>query len=145
MGVIKGQFFRVKVEGKVLAMSKSCTVHKAADLEESSTKDSTGMAKEQDVVATSWDGGANGLVSADTDAQAQQGFDLLDLVGQKVEITFLETQGTKNREAKSGGITRTGYAIVNDCQLEFPDRADSTYSIQFTGTGELTKTPQPEQ
>lgn len=137
---IKGQFFRVKVGGKVLAASKSCTIHKSADLQESSTKDTTGIAKEQDVVATGWDGSANGLVTADaTDTNAVQAFDLTELIGQKVEIEYTETTGTKNREDKNDGEGYTGTAIVNDCQLEFPDRNDSTYSIQLTGTGDLVK------
>lgn len=140
MTSIKGQFFRIKVGGKIVAASKSCSIHKVADVEESSTKDTTGTAKQHEVVATSWDGSANGVVTNDAaDTTAYQAFELTELVGTTVTIEYAEVGGDKNRADKSGGVKYSGSAIVNDVQLEFPDRADSTYSIQFTGNGELTK------
>ena len=138
MSTIKGQYFRVKVGNKLLAMAKSCNIHKAANLEESSSKDTTGNDVDNDVVSVSWDGSANGLVPDTSDTAAHDGFSLLDLVGTKVTILYLETTGEKNREEKSAGKSYSGTAIVNDVSLEFPDRANSTYSIQFTGCGALT-------
>lgn len=137
--VIKGQNLRLKVDGKVLAMAQSCSVQKTANIEEISSKDSTGGAAENGCTGTSWNASANGVVAIDSaDTAAQQGFDLLDLVGTTVDIEFVETEGEKNRAEKSGGVKKTGKAIVADCSLEFPNRQNSTYSISLTGTGELS-------
>lgn len=137
--VIKGQNLRLKIDGKVLAMSQSCSIQKTAAIEASSSKDSTGDAEENTCTGTSWNGSANGVVSSDSaDTNALHGIDLLDYVGRTFDIEYVETEGEKNRVEKSGGIKKTGKAILADCNLEFPNRQNSTYSISLTGTGELS-------
>lgn len=143
MNTLKGQNFRAVIttsgSKKYFAGSQSCTIHKAADLEEVSTKDSTGNWKEQSVVALSWDGSVNGLVIMDADTNAVVKLDAIDMVGATLDITFEETEGTKNRESKVGGVKYEGQAIVNDGSFQFDNKANSTYTLQFTGNGELKK------
>lgn len=143
MKTLKGQNFRATIttasQKKYFAGSKSCTVHVAADLEETSTKDSTGSWKEQEVVAMSWDGGVNGLVIMDVDTNAVVKLDAIDMVGATLDMTFEETTGEKNRQEVSGGIAYEGKAIMNDGSFQFDDKVNSTYTLQFTGTGELKK------
>lgn len=144
MGVIKGQFFRVLIDEKVVALAKSCTLHTAADVSDTTTKDSTGMWKEQEVTAMSWDGSVNGLVAElSTSETANQGLNMILSVGTMVAIEFEQTTGDENRVAKAGGVKFSGNAIINDCSAEFPDRADSTFTLQFQGTGALTKSTIP--
>lgn len=144
MGVIKGQNFRVLIDEKVVALAKSCTLHTSAELSDSTTKDSTGDWKEQEVTAKGWDGSVNGLVGElSTSETANQGLDMLLSVGTKVTIEFEQTSGEQNRVAKTGGVKFSGNAIINDCSAEFPDRADSTFTLQFQGTGALTKSTIP--
>jgi len=139
MSVIKGQNFRVSVGGKFVAASTSCSLHIASTLEDASTKDSTGNWQEQECTGKSWDGSADGLVVVDSAETGETAFSLTELVGTKVAIVFQETSGEKNREAKSGGVTYTGNAWVNDISISAGNKTNCQYSIQFTGDGSLVK------
>ncbi len=63
MGVIKGKNLRVMVGGKCIAMGTSCQIHVGTQLEDSSTKDSTGDWQEQEVTALNWDVTTDSLVT----------------------------------------------------------------------------------
>jgi hypothetical protein len=141
MGVIKGQNLRITVGGKFIAFATSCTVHASLNLEESSTKDSTNNYTEQSPVGISWDMSCDALYSVDADTTGKNGIDALDLVlaQTKVQVTFEQTQGEKNRVPVAGAVVYSGYAYVNDISINAANRANTTYSIQLQGDGELTK------
>lgn len=138
MGTIKGQNLRIKLNNKAVAFSTSCTVHVAASLEESSTKDTTGDWQDQESVSKNWDISVDALYSVETDASGINGLDAFDLVGQTVTVVFEQTTGTKNRESVAGSVTRTGTAIVNDISLNAANRQNASYTLQATGKGALT-------
>ena len=79
MGVIKGQNLRITIGGKYIAFATTCTVHVAAQLEESSTKDSTNGWQQQDVTGLSWDVSTDALYSVDADASGINGVDVLNI------------------------------------------------------------------
>ena len=140
MSKLKGQNFRIFVDGKAIACSTSCQLHIAANLEDGSTKDSTDDWQEQDCTGKSWDGSADALVAVDSaDSNGKQAFDLTELIGQRLPITFEQTGGDKNRIAQTGGVRYSGYAWINDISLTAGNRANSTYTVQFAGDGALTK------
>ena len=141
MASIRGQYLRLKLGDKYLAFSRTCTIHLSASVEESSTKDTTGEAQDQDVVSTAWDFSASGLFSLAADANAKNGENLLDLIGTTVSVEFVNTEGDENREVVSGSPKRTGTAIITDVSIEAPNRQDTTYSIQGVGKGALTRVP----
>ena len=142
MGVIKGQNLRLLIGGKCVAFATSCTVHASLNLEESSTKDSTNNYTEQTPTGISWDMSCDALYSVDTDATGVNGINALDtvLAQQRVQVQFEQTQGEKNRIAVSGGAVYSGYAWVNDISINAANRQNTSYTIQLTGDGELTKT-----
>jgi hypothetical protein len=142
MGVIKGQNLRLLIGGKCVAFATSCTVHASLNLEESSTKDSTNNFTEQTPTGISWDMSCDALYSVDTDATGVNGINALDtvLAQQRVQVQFEQTQGEKNRIAVSGGAVYSGYAWVNDISINAANRQNTSYTIQLTGDGELTKT-----
>jgi len=142
MGVIKGQNLRLLIGGKCIAFSTSCTAHASLNLEESSTKDSTNNFTEQTPTGISWDLSCDALYSVDTDATGVNGINALDMVlaQQRVQVQFEQTQGEKNRVAVSGGAVYSGYAWVNDISINAANRQNTSYTIQLTGDGELTKT-----
>ena len=142
MGVIKGQNLRVLIGGKCVAFATSCTVHASLNLEESSTKDSTNNYTEQTPTGISWDMSCDALYSVDTDATGVNGINALDtvLAQQRVQVQFEQTQGEKNRIAVSGGAVYSGYAWINDISINAANRQNTSYTIQLTGDGELTKT-----
>lgn len=140
---LKGQNFRVFLKEadafKAIAGATSCSVHLAANLEETSTKDSTEDWQEQEVVSKQWDGSVDALVILD-DSSAIGGLSVIDLIGTTVDIEFQETTGTdKNRSPKASGVKYTGKAIVNDISQTHGNKANSTFTMQFTGVGKLEK------
>ena len=141
MGVIKGQNLRVMVGGKCIAMATSCTFHISAQLEDTSTKDSTGDWQEQEVVGLSWDASTESLVTlTDNGTNGELPQDLLSLIINKtlVTLTFDQTAGTNNRTGQNSAIKRTGTAYLTDVSISAQNRSNAQFSCQFSGTGPLT-------
>ena len=138
---VKGQNIRFAVTVKgtktYLAASTNCQLHIAADLEDSSTKDSTGMWKEQESVALSWDGSVDVNVIDDAVDSALKALDIPTLIGQEVDVELDITGGEQNRVLSKG--LYKGKAIINDWSLTAQNKAQSTASVQFQGNGPLTK------
>jgi len=143
MGTIKGQNLRVMVGGKCIAMSTNSVFHVSATLESSSTKDSVGDFEEQEVTGLSWDASCDALVTlTDNGTNGELVTDLISLMINKtlVTLTFDQTAGTNNRTGQNAAIKRTGTAYINDVQVTAQNRANSTFTVQFAGTGPLTTT-----
>ena len=129
------------VGGKCIAMATSCTFHVSAQLEDSSTKDSTGDWQEQEVTGLSWDASTDSLVTlTDNGTNGELPQDLLSLIINKtlVTVTFDTTAGSNNRVGQNSAIKRTGTAYVTDVNITAQNRANSTCSITLTGTGALS-------
>jgi len=143
MATIKGQNLRVMVGGKCIAMSTNSVFHVSATLESSSTKDSVGDFEEQEVTGLSWDASCDALVTlTDNGTNGELVTDLISLMINKtlVTLTFDQTAGTNNRTGQNAAIKRTGTAYINDVQVTAQNRANSTFTVQFAGTGPLTTT-----
>lgn len=141
MGTIKGQNLRVMVGGKCIAMSTSCQFHISSQMEDSSTKDSTGDWQQQEVVGLSWDASTDALVTLnDNGSNGELPQDLLSLIINKtlVTLTFDQTAGTNNRTGQNSAIKRSGSAYVTDINITAANRQNSTLTVQFTGTGALS-------
>jgi hypothetical protein len=140
MGTIKGQNLRVMVGGKCVAMATSCQFHVAAQLEDSSTKDSTGDWQEQEVMGLSWDAQTESLVTLeDNGTNGELPQDLLSLMINKTQVTltFDQTAGTNNRVGQNSVIKKSGNAWISDIQITAANRQNSTVTVQFQGTGAL--------
>ena len=141
MATIKGQNLRVMVGGKCIAMATSCQFHISAQMEDSSTKDSTGDFQEQEVTGLSWDAQTDSLVTLeDNGTNGELPQDILSLIinKTKVTLTFDQTAGANNRVGQNSVIKKTGEAYVSDVQITAQNRQNSTMTVQFTGTGALS-------
>ena len=141
MATIKGQNLRVMVAGKCIAMATSCTFHISAELQDASTKDSTGDWQEQEVVGLSWDASTDSLVTlTDNGTNGELPQDLLSLIINKtaVTLTFDQTAGTNNRTGQNAAIKKSGQAYLTDISITAANRQNSTISCQFQGTGALS-------
>ena len=141
MATIKGQNLRVMVGGKCIAMATSCQFHISAQMEDSSTKDSTGDFQEQEVTGLSWDAQTDSLVTLeDNGTNGELPQDLLSLIinKTKVTLTFDQTAGANNRVGQNSVIKKTGEAYVSDVQITAQNRQNSTMTVQFQGTGALS-------
>lgn len=140
---IKGQNVRIFIGSKCVGAATSCSIHVAADLEETGTltKDDapssiaeTVAFKKQQVTAKSWDGNVSALVlAADTDELMSSA----RMVGTEVTIKFCQTTGEKNQTAVESVDELTGSAIINDWNANANVGERVTYQLSFTGNGEL--------
>lgn len=130
---MKGQHLRISIgsPAKCVAFSTSCTYHLSNSLEDSSTKDTEGGFQQQEVTGCAGDISCDALYSVEADSSGINGQDALDLVlaGQEVDVEFSPTTGTKNRTAT--GVPYTCKAIVNDININAPNRQNVTYTIQM--------------
>ena len=129
------------VGGKCIAMSTSAQFHISAQLEDSSTKDSTGDWQEQEVVGLSWDAQTDALVTlTDNGTNGELATDLMSVMINKtpVTLTFDQTAGTNNRTGQNATIKRSGSAYISDIQITAQNRQNSTFTVQFQGTGALS-------
>jgi len=141
MGIIKGQNLRVMVGGKCIAMATSCQIHIGTQLEDASTKDSTGDWQEQEVTGLNWDVTTDSLVTLeDNGTNGELPQDLLSLIINKtlVTLSFDTTAGANNRVGQNSVIKRSGSAYLTDYNLTAPNRQNSTLNCKFTGTGALS-------
>ena len=141
----KGQNFRVFIDDKCVAASKTCSFEETAELEDISTKDSTGSAKQNSTKGKSWNGSVDALVlnTTDTGAQALDYFIKKIVSGVKVGVKFTETEGDQNRTPvadENNEIKVTGSALINDVTIKSTVNEEISLSIKFIGYGPLTKT-----
>ena len=145
----KGQNFRCFIDDKCVAAAKTCSFEETAELEDISTKDSTGSAKQNSTKGKSWNGSVDALVlnTTDTGAQTLDYFIKKIVSGVPVGVKFTETDGDKNRTAVSDAtneIKVTGTALINDVTIKSTVNEEITLSIKFIGYGPLTKSVKEE-
>lgn len=136
--ILKGQNFRILTlvgsKYKCIGMASGCTVTLTSNTEESSTKSDVGLASKPTVVSKSWTVSVESLDV--TDAAA-----MLTAMKSLTPFTLMwdETSTTDNQTGEEAAFARTGQAYLNDATFNFNDRENSTKSLQFTGSGELSK------
>ena len=136
--ILKGNNFRILTlvgsKYKCIGMASGCTVTLTSNTEESSTKDDVGLASKPTVVSKSWTVSVESLDV--TDAAA-----MLTAIKSLTPFTLMwdETSTTDNQTGEQAAFARTGQAYLNDATFNFNDRENSTKSLQFTGSGELSK------
>ena len=141
----KGQNFRVFIDDKCVAASKTCSFEETAELEDISTKDSTGSAKQNSTKGKSWNGSADALVLNLGDSVALNFENLITMIikGILVSVKFTETEGDQNRtivSADKNEITVRGNALINDLTIKSTVNEEITVAIKFMGYGPLIKT-----
>lgn len=141
----KGQNFRCFFDDKCVAAAKTCSFEETAELEDISTKDSTGSAKQNSTKGKSWNGSVDALVLNTVDNGAQVlGYFLKKIIsGERAAVKFTETDGGQNRTQvadESNEITVSGNVLINDVTLKSTVNEEVTLSIKFMGYGPLTKT-----
>ena len=140
----KGQNFRLFLDDQCVAASKTCSFEETAELEDISTKDSTGSAKQNSIKGKSWNGSVDALVlnTSETGAKSLVYFIKQIVSGMPVSVKFTETEGDQNRtqvdEAQNEYIL-TGKALINDVTIKSTVNEEVTISIKFMGYGALAK------
>ena len=138
--ILKGQNFRVLTydataqKFKCVGMATSNTVTLTGNTEDSSTKDDVSLAAKPTIVSKSWQVSVESLNVMDAAA-------ILTAIKAQTPFTLLwdEVSTSDNQTALGTTVARQGLAYLTDVTFTFNDRENSSKSLQFTGTGPLTK------
>lgn len=145
MSKIKGQELMLFLEGKSIAYATSHTLEISAETADTSNKDEGGGDwATSEISKMSWTASSENLFSADGNGE---GYDsLFDLMIKKTPITavFGRKKETATEVPTAGWTPQTtgvyeGKVVITSLSLNAPNGEYATYSVQFTGVGELKK------
>ncbi len=129
---MQGQNLRLFIGDKVVAGATDCTVHVAATLEDSSTKDDTGGAPNQEFVGYTYDISSDSLFSVDGSIEMLKTM----LAGKAVAFDFEQTGGAMNQDKVKSLVS--GKVLLNDASFKATNKQKATASIQGQGVGPLS-------
>ena len=138
--ILKGQNFRVLTydtnaqKFKCVGMATSNTVTLTGNTEDASTKDDLSLSAKPTIVSKSWQVSVESLNVMDAAA-------ILTAIKAQTPFTLIwdEVSTSDNQTALGSTVARQGLAYLTDVTFTFNDRENSSKSLQFTGTGPLTK------
>jgi hypothetical protein len=138
--ILKGQNFRVLTydeiakKFKCVGMATSNTVTLTGNTEDASTKDDVSLAAKPTIVSKGWQVSVESLNVMDAAA-------ILTAIKSMTPFTLLwdEVSTSDNQTVIGSSVARQGVAYLTDATFTFNDRENSSKSLQFTGTGPLTK------
>ena len=145
----KGQYVRLflgsdnsATPAKVIASSKSLSLHVSMSMEDATTKDTTGDWQVQEPVGLSYDISTSALMrSGDTVTSTVQGQSLADVMSiyeasEPVKWQIAAVSGTNNRD--KGAVIASGSVVITSLTLNGPNRQNATYDAQLNGYGIYT-------
>ena len=129
-----GQNFRVFVGSAAVPEATNCQVTIQGNLEDATTKDSTGGWNEEQMTSKQWS-----VQVDDVDASLATLRALITRFNsdQKTTVGWDQTAGAQNREAQNAAFARSGQAILNDLSINANNRTTIQVSCQYQGSGAL--------
>lgn len=147
MATIKGQRLRLLLDDGLVASALSCTLHCAAQVQDSSTKDTDGDWTENEVVGLNWDVSTDQLVCEEDplDGNAWSTTDFANIIESKtvIQVTLETTSGDNNRDEDTKILQ--GNAVISDFQITSQNRQNATATIQLIGVSDLHFVEEEEQ
>ena len=155
--VIKGGDLMVFVGNKSIALATNHTLTISADTKETSSKDSGGKWQTSEVGTLSWSMKSENLFSANSDDKGETYATLFEkmIAREKVTLVFALEGNSPNLEngkldavptdASTGfwkpqkNMGYTGSAIITNLEANAPNGDNATFTVDFTGVGELKK------
>ena len=145
----KGQFVRLflgsdntATPAKVIGSAKQLQLHVSLQLEDASTKDTTGDWQIQEPTGLSYDITTNALVRGGdtiTSAVQAQGLSELEAIyeaGTPVKFQIANVSGANQRT--KGAVIVSGSVIMSQLTINAPNRQNATYDAQLNGWGAYT-------
>ena len=145
----KGQFVRLflgsdntATPAKVIGSAKQLQLHVSLQLEDASTKDTTGDWQIQEPTGLSYDITTNALVRGGDTVTSQvqaQGLSELEAIyeaGTPVKFQIANVSGANQRT--KGAVIMSGSVILSQLTINAPNRQNATYDAQLNGYGEYT-------
>ena len=131
---VMGQNFRAFVGGSAIPEATNCQVTIQGNLEDATTKDSTGGWNEEQMTSKQWS-----VQVDDVDASLATLRALITRFNSdsKTTVGWDQTAGAQNREAQNAAFARSGQAILNDLTINANNRATIQVTCQYQGSGAL--------
>ncbi len=140
----KGQYIRLLVStaanpSTVVAAAKQMALHGSAQMEDSSTKDTTGNALEYEVTGQSYDITGSGLVLTPNDTLLTGAVGLNDfeswLQDQVLNWKICVMEGTNNRTVVE--TIASGQGKLTNLQIQAQNKQNATYNYTINGYGAI--------
>lgn len=131
---IMGQNFRAFVGGAAVAEATSCQVTIQGNMEDGSTKDSTGSYAEEQMTSKQWSVQVDGVDASLSNLRALISRFNSDT---KTTVGWDQTAGAQNRVAQHAAFARSGSAILNSLSITANNRQNIQVSCQYQGSGAL--------
>ena len=131
---VMGQNFRAFVAGSAVPEATNCQVTVQGNVEDGSTKDSTGGWNEEQMTSKQWSVQVDNVDSSLASLRAlitRFNSDAKTIVG------WDQTAGAQNRVAQNAAFARSGQAILNDLSIQASNRQTIQVSCQYQGSGAL--------
>lgn len=146
MTTLKGQNFRVLMlnatthKYRVIGMSTNCQITLTNNVDDSSTKDDTGLAAKPVTTSKTWQ------VQVDSLKVSDIGNLLSYMKGQTPFYLLWDEVSTTDNQTPvdEGQDIYGGKAYLSDATFNFNDRENSATNLQFTGAAELETTVSPD-
>ena len=131
---VMGQNFRTFVGSAAVPEATNCQVTLQGNLEDASTKDSTGGWAEEQMTSKQWS-----VQVDDLDASLATLRALITRFNSdsKTTVGWDQTAGAQNREAQNAAFARSGQAILNDLSINANNRTTIQVTCQYQGSGAL--------
>lgn len=131
---VMGQNFRVFVGTMPDVEALSCQVSIQGNVEDGSTKDTTGSWNEETMTSKQWNVQVESIDASLTFLRT-----LITRFNsdEKVTVGWDQTSGANNREPNSAAFARSGQAILNDVSITANNRATINVNCQYQGSGAL--------
>ena len=145
----KGQFVRMFLSSdnstapsKVIAAAKSLSLHVSMQLENVTTKDTTGDWQIMEPTALSYDISTNALMrSGDTitsSVQAQTLAEIESIYENSLPVKFQIANVSGDNQRTKGSVLVSGSVVITQLTLNGPNRQNATYDASFNGYGIYT-------
>lgn len=131
---VMGQNFRAFVAGAAVTEATNCQVTVQGNVEDGSTKDTTGGWNEEQMTSKQW--------SVQVDSYDASLATLRALITRfnsdsKTTVGWDQTSGAQNRVAQNADFARSGQAILNDLSIQANNRQTIQVTCQYQGSGAL--------
>ena len=120
--------------GSAVPEATNCQVTIQGNLEDATTKDSTGGWNEEQMTSKQWSVQVDNVDASLANLRA-----LITRFNSdtKTTIGWDQTAGHLNREAQNAAFARSGEAILNDLNIQANNRQTIQVSCQYQGSGAL--------
>jgi predicted secreted protein len=131
---IMGQNFRVFVAGAAVPEATNCSITLQGNMDDASTKDSTGGWNEEEMTSKQW---SVQVDNVDASLASLRALITRFNSDSKTTVGWDQTSGAQNREAQNADFARSGQAILNDLTIQADNRTTIQVSCQYQGSGAL--------